>query len=580
MRQIRNMAGVIDEQEESVKAVNDKLNNFNLDGVESDITKLKIDVNSIGTNLDQVEISVGENTAHLTTVDSTLDNHARNIKANSDAISVLEPNVEALNKELPTEFTLYRTGTGKIQLQCEREDSTVLDSNILDMIIPESYNIVSGTTNRSFRLEISFSDGTTATTNDFIIPEGGGTDVTVTGIKLTKVTDNTFRASIVLSDTTEISSGAITTVNSVSGTFANNQLVIKVNGVSSIPIAIDTTGAVYTAGSGIKIASGTISVDDTVVALKSDISDMQTKTEAVATYATKTSVAQLQSAVGDAFNDVDFDDANGNITFTALDGQQTALTLSTSLIWEQISLSDMTDHTVWHVGDQMIGGTYTFLGSSSITQLEQISMVCVKAGSVGAVFEGTALAHNLGSNDGTPLRSLTIQDGVLSGFAISNVHVALGTPQATGATSSKVGWKTTHASVSGGKSISTLTTVVDLIANARIGDSIIAPTTEVKKETITNTPIHIVTTSGNVQTGSTIYINCLEMTVISRNDDTVIANGYGRYSYTTTSGSKSETTIQQIKISSNGAVEILVASTWSISKTIGTISKLDIKLVH
>lgn len=327
MRQIRKLAGVIDEQNASIEAVNDKLDNFDISGVETDIASLKTNVANLDKTVDQVEISVTENTEHLTTVDSTLDNHARNIKANTDAINTLEPNVEALNKELPTEFTLYRTGSGKIQLQCEREDSTVLDSNILDMIIPESYNIVSGTTNRSFKLSVAFSDGTTAETNDFVIPEGGGTDVTVTGIALIKLTDNTFKTCLNLSDGTPINSGALKTVNSVAGAFANNKLTITVNGVSSTPITIDTAGTVYTQGNGIKIANGTISIDTTVVALKTDISDMETKTEANTKFATKTEFNSLKGSVGDAIKPIDIVEASNGLSveMESLDGQKNSV---------------------------------------------------------------------------------------------------------------------------------------------------------------------------------------------------------------------------------------------------------------
>lgn len=278
----------------------------------------------------QLKISVQENTDHLETVDNVLDVHARSIKQNSDDIATLDTLTDALTKELPTDFKLYKPSSGKIQLQYETEDQSLINSNILDMVIPESYDIVSGTTSRSFKLKIQFSDGTTATTNDFVIPEGGGTSVSVTGITLTK-SGNSLKASIVLDDGSTIESGTVQMVSSVEGTFANKQLVITVNGVSSVPIGIDTGGS-YTAGTGIKIASGTISVDNTVVALKSDITDMETRTNANSTFATKTALAstdtkvtQIQSAVGECFTDVSI--SGQELTFTAVDGQTNTITL-------------------------------------------------------------------------------------------------------------------------------------------------------------------------------------------------------------------------------------------------------------
>lgn len=267
----------------------------------------------------QLKISVQENTGHLETVDNVLDVHARSIKQNSDDIAGLDTLTDALTKELPTDFKLYKPSAGKIQLQYETEDQSLINSNVLDMVIPESYDIVSGTTSRSFKLKIQFSDGTTATTNDFVIPEGGGTSVSVTGITLTK-SGNALKASINLDDGSSIESGTVQMVSSVSGTFANKQLTITVNGISSVPIGIDVGGS-YTAGTGIKIASGAISVDDTVVALKSDITDMETKTNANSTFATKTALTTLQNSVKDCFSEVDYDSATQKLSFTALDGQ-------------------------------------------------------------------------------------------------------------------------------------------------------------------------------------------------------------------------------------------------------------------
>ena len=282
----------------------------------------------------QLKISVEENTAHLTTVDGVLDTHAREISATSAELTEMDAVVQALTRELPTEFTLYRPSDGKIQLQYETEDGGLINSNVLDMIIPESYNLVSGATNRSFKLQIGFSDGSSATTNDFVIPAGGGSSVTVTGVTLTK-TGNSLKTSIILDDGSTIDSGTVQIVSSVSGAFSGGQLTITVNGVTSLPIAIDT-GASYTAGTGIKISGGTISVDTSTVALKSDIADMQTKTEAAATYATKTQLQTLQSQVGDAISEVSYDDTNAVFTYKALDGQENTVELPTFTEYTQI----------------------------------------------------------------------------------------------------------------------------------------------------------------------------------------------------------------------------------------------------
>ena len=360
MRMIRKMAGVIDEQTASVKAVNDKLDNFNLDGVETQLAKNTSDIG-------QLKISDNEHTTQITTLDSNVDNHARaitNLKAsdakqNSD-IEGLNTLTDALTKELPTEITLYRDGTGKIRAQVTKEDNTVFDSNTLDMIIPYQYSIISGTSARSFKLDITTSDGNHIITNDFLIPEGGGTDITVTSVTLIKdpVNSNKVKVSIGLSDGTPLESGYVEMVNAVSGTFANNKLTITVNGVSSVPITIDTTGTVYSPGTGIKIASGTISIDDTVVALKSDISDMETKTNANATfetkvnanatYATKIALNNLQNQVGDAFTEVAIGADGKSLDFTTLNGQVNNIEIPSSdnwILWTGTNGDDLMDLT-------------------------------------------------------------------------------------------------------------------------------------------------------------------------------------------------------------------------------------------
>lgn len=327
---------IVDKVNEIVGVIND----INLDGLEPRLMADEANIKKNSDDITQLKISDTEHTAEISTLESNDDNHAREITAikavdakQSSDISEMNAVVDALTKELPTEITLYRDGEGKIKAQVTKEDNTTFDSNTLDMIIPYQYDIISGTSARSFKLDITTSDGNHIVTNDFLIPEGGGTDVTITSVTLQKdpTNANKIKVSIGLSDGTPLESGYVTLVNAVSGTFANNKLTITVNGVSSVPITIDTNGTVYSPGTGIKIASGTISIDDTIVALKSDISDMETKTNAnatfetkanaSATYATKTALNNLQNQVGDAFTEVAIGADGKSLDFTALDGQ-------------------------------------------------------------------------------------------------------------------------------------------------------------------------------------------------------------------------------------------------------------------
>ena len=277
-----------------------------------DIAAQAGDIATLKSTVGQLKISDKENTDAIAQAQADISVHANeitSIKAKNVAqdakISANETTIDALTKELPTAITLYRDGTGKIRAQVEQEDSSTFDSNTLDMIIPYQYDIVTGTTARSFRLKVTYSNGTTATTNDFIIPEGGGSEIVVTGVTLTKdsANPNRFKVSIQTSEPgTVIESGYIEMVTSVSGTFANDDLVISVNGTASVPIHIDTSGKTYTAGTGINIVGTTVSINGSVVALKSDIPDVtpyETSAHASATYATKTALAGVEDKIPD-----------------------------------------------------------------------------------------------------------------------------------------------------------------------------------------------------------------------------------------------------------------------------------------
>ena len=317
----------IDEHNQIVNKVNeivDVVNDVNLDQITPEIDALKTATTKNATDISQLKISDAEHTEQIATIDSNVDNHAREITAlkakdatHDTEIAELDKVTDALTKEIPNGITLYRDGTGKIKAVISQEDDTTIDSNTLDMIIPYQYDIISGTTSRSFKLDITMSDGTKYTTNDFVIPAGGGTSVSITAITLTKNADNPnrFKVSVKLDDGSTLDSGEIEMVTSVSGTFANNKLTITVNGVSSTPITIDTTGTTYTAGNGIKIASGVISIDDTKVALKTDIPD-------VSTLATKASVTALTNATKVAVENFAITESADKVTITttAIDG--------------------------------------------------------------------------------------------------------------------------------------------------------------------------------------------------------------------------------------------------------------------
>ena len=97
-------------------------------------------------------------------------------------------------------------------------------------------------------------------------------------------------------------------------------------------------------------------IDASTLATKSDISDMETKTSANATFATKATVSQIQTAVGDCFNEVALGSDGKSLDFTAVDGQVNNVVLPSGggRTWKSISLSDLMAKTDWKNGDSIM----------------------------------------------------------------------------------------------------------------------------------------------------------------------------------------------------------------------------------
>jgi len=208
----------------------------------------KQDIAALDEEMDGIVAEIQEGDAALDAkidaVDATL---SEAIAANVAEIATVDKAVDELSEKvaaaIPTEYRLYRTGEGKIQLQAETADGTLIDSNTLDMVIPYQYDLIAGTTDRSFKIRITLSNGTSYDTNDFIIPTPGDAPVEVTGIIMSKDPDNVnrFKVGVNLSDGSMIETGYVTFVDSVEATVAGNKLTVAVNDVESVPTNVVTS---------------------------------------------------------------------------------------------------------------------------------------------------------------------------------------------------------------------------------------------------------------------------------------------------------------------------------------------------
>lgn len=297
MRMIRKMAGVIDEQTASVKAVNDKLDNFNIDGVETQVIKNTKDIN-------QLKISDNEHTTEISTLESNVDNHAREITAIKAKDTTQDSEIAGLTESVVSDLTAtFDNNSRNLKISIEREKATSIDATV--------------------NIPASAQTGTYSPV-----------------------------APITISDTNQIG-------------LAIDAETMEITPSGTLKSKSGGSGASYTAGTGVEIADGVIKlteqydawiknaynigsyVDSTdkkfifknkagiydkvslnALAFTSDISDMETKTNASNTYATKTElntkadanlVNDLQSNIEMCYKDVSI--SGNTLTFVTIDDQ-------------------------------------------------------------------------------------------------------------------------------------------------------------------------------------------------------------------------------------------------------------------
>lgn len=97
--------------------------------------------------------------------------------------------------------------SGAINVTLNRELGNLSDSVTGPFI--KTATLIPSATDRAFKLQFQYWDDTTYTTNDFVIPEGGGTDVSVSGVTVSEGDNNNeFKVSIQLDDATTIDSNS------------------------------------------------------------------------------------------------------------------------------------------------------------------------------------------------------------------------------------------------------------------------------------------------------------------------------------------------------------------------------------
>lgn len=211
-------------------------------------------------------------TSRIATAESTLTEHGNEISG--------------LLGEVIDSVEMSSTAHGTVQVQINHEDGSNDISAPIDLGLIQTGGITlqTGASDRSFKLIITQTDGESWQTNDFIIPPGGGTEVTITSVTLEAgTTENTMRVSIGLSDGTPLDSNdypvvapatvsaLATRVTTVEGTTA--QHTTQISGLDSRVTALEEAGgytlvpATASQLGGVKIGANIIVQSDGTISI-------------------------------------------------------------------------------------------------------------------------------------------------------------------------------------------------------------------------------------------------------------------------------------------------------------------------
>ena len=232
--------------------------------------------------------------------------------------------------------------SGAISVTLNRELGALSDSVTGPFI--KTATLIPSATDRAFKLQFQYWDDTTYTTNDFVIPEGGGTDVSVSGVTVSEGDNaNEFKVSIQLDDATSIDSNSYPFPESVT-----NPYPVSISGTLS--------GTTLTLTIGLN--------NSTNVTGTADLSAFLTKSEASSTYLSKTEAQNNYQPKGSyltsipiAGNSIGGVKNGGNVTIET-DGTMNAEGGSGE--WEEITFTNFP--TNWTDDDiVIIRGGYNYM---------------------------------------------------------------------------------------------------------------------------------------------------------------------------------------------------------------------------
>lgn len=185
-----------DKINEMVEVIND----IDLENLPKQIGALETEVATQGNEIDALEV----------TVDAIPNTYAKKTEIpdvsdfiTEDALTPYAKTADVDNADISGIDASI--ANGEITIKLTRPDGDMSDS--IDCPFIQTATLIPTSTARAFKIRFTYTDGTQYDTNEFVIPEGGGTDVSVTGVTVGDGTaPNSFKVTIQLSDTTTIGS--------------------------------------------------------------------------------------------------------------------------------------------------------------------------------------------------------------------------------------------------------------------------------------------------------------------------------------------------------------------------------------
>lgn len=207
-----NMVGDIPDIQAQIVALSSTVSTIQaeLASTDANLDELTEQVNSLISEVnDTIKTQMTALQGEVSSLDSRMDTAASDISGIKTKDMEQDEEIAGLLGEVIDKVSMATPNHGSIQIQVDHEDGTNDISDPIDMgLVKEGgITLLSSGQNRAFKLHIELTDGTSWETNDFIIPPGGGTDVTVTSITLSQgTTADTMKVSIGLSDGTPLDS--------------------------------------------------------------------------------------------------------------------------------------------------------------------------------------------------------------------------------------------------------------------------------------------------------------------------------------------------------------------------------------